>query len=77
MWPNKRIYFNFNLFPDGLFCLLRRWPNQFHLNTDFFLSSKVKKHFGMIILREWKFFASNVKSIPSYEIYILVFSALQ
>lgn len=47
------------------------------LTLIFFLSSKVKKHFGMIILREWRFFASNVKSIPSYEIYILVFSASQ
>lgn len=51
-WPNKRIYFNFNLFPGGLLCLLRRWPNQFFLNTDFFFLSKVKKHFAVIVRRE-------------------------
>lgn len=54
MWPNKRIYFYFNsnLFPGGPLCLLRRWPNQFYLNTDLFFPSKVKKHFGMIKIGE-------------------------
>lgn len=68
MWPNKRIYFyfNFNLFPGGLLCLLRRWPNQFCLHTDFFIS-KVKKHFGIIITGEWMSFASNAKSVSLYE----------
>lgn len=50
MWPNKRIYFYFNLFPCGLFCLLSLWPNQFYLYTNFFF--KVKKHFGIIIIGE-------------------------